>query len=422
MKSPSHGYSLNRDSLNRDSLNRDSLIFHVDINAFFASVEQIIDPRLSGKPVIVGNGCIASCSYEARAFGLSAGMSLREAVNRCPDVVILDGSEKVYRCFSKRVFEICLEVAPEIETFLDEAYLDLSGTKSLYGDPRQPASWLKSVIHQETGLHVTVGIGRNRMLAKIATKRAKPDGLRWIEPDQEDAFVQALSINDLPGVGPKTSRRLKALNIKTAGDLRTLSESHLTLMFGRIGQTLFKRCRGEDTRVIEKREIPRTISRETTFHKETHDSSEIQGMFYYLTERAMRTVRDRGLEVRTVETSIRYEDFKSETARRTMLHPTRLDRDVYTLVLELYDRIHARRVDLRHIGITLSGFNIHESFQPTLFEPEKQIRQVHLQDTVDAVRRKFGHQSLVVGKSLNLLGKLEQESYGFVLRTPSLTK
>lgn len=401
---------------------RRSLIFHVDIDAFFASVEQVLDPRLKGKPVIVGNGCIASCSYEARRFGLSAGMSLREAVKRCPDVVILDGSEKIYRCYARNVFDLCLRIAPSIETYLDEAYLDLSGTESLYGSPFGPAAWLKEEVFKQTGLTVTIGIGRNRMIAKIATKDAKPDGIRWIRPEHEEEILVALPIARLPGVGPKIGRRLGHLNVKTIGDLREISEESLVQIFGKIGSILHQRCRGEDTRVIHEREIPRTISRETTFHKETRDPDEIQGMLHYLSERAMRTMRSMGLETRTVEVNVRYEDFQSNSGQRTLPRYTRLDREIFTTALELLHRIDTRRVNLRHLGMTLSGFSTHHSFQPTLFDPQGEIQRVQLQETIDEVRRKFGHQSLVIGKSLNLLGKLEEESYGFVLRTPSLTK
>lgn len=401
---------------------RKTLIFHVDIDAFFASVEQVLDPRLKGKPVIVGNGCIASCSYEARRFGLGAGMSLREAVKRCPDVIILDGSEKVYRCYSRSVFEHCLRIAPSIETFLDEAYLDLSGTEGLYGSPFGPAAWLKETIHKETGLTVTIGIGRNRMIAKIATKDAKPDGIRWIRPEQEDETLIGLPIARLPGVGPKIGKRLGHLNVKTIGDLRQVSEESLVKIFGKIGSILHMRCRGEDTRVIHAREIPRTISRETTFHKETRDRDEIEGMLHYLSERAGLSLRLLGLETRTVEVNVRYEDFQSNSAQRSLPRYTRLDGDIYETALELLHRIDTRRVNLRHLGMTLSGFSTHHATQLGLFDPQGEIQRVQLQETIDEVRRKFGHQSLVIGKSLNLLGKLEEESYGFVLRTPSLTK
>jgi DNA polymerase-4 len=269
---------------------------------------------------------------------------------------------------------------------------------------------------------VTIGIGRNRMIAKIATKDAKPDGIRWIRPEQEDETLVTLPISRLPGVGPKVGRRLGHLNVKTIGDLRHISEESLVKIFGKIGSMLHRRCRGEDTRVIHESEIPRTISRETTFHEETRDQTYMDSLLHYLGERAGRSMRFLGLETRTIEVNVRYEDFQSSSAQRSLPRYTRLDREIVETALELLHRIDTRRVNVRHLGMTLSGFSTHQAIQLGLFDPSGEIQRAQLQETIDEVRRKFGHQSLVIGKSLNLLGKLEEESYGFVLRTPSLTK
>src|SRR5437773_9516424 len=176
-------------------------VLHVDIDAFFAAIEQQRDPRLAGRPVIVGAGVIASCSYQARAFGLRAGMPLSEARRLCPEAVILEGHAQVYRCFAEQIFARCRCLAPAVETYLDEAYCDLTGTERLHGDLVEAAGALKADIRAATGLTVTCGIGPNRMLAKLIGKTVKPDGLRRIHPPEADAFLCDRPIEPLAGVG-----------------------------------------------------------------------------------------------------------------------------------------------------------------------------------------------------------------------------
>jgi DNA polymerase IV len=185
-------------------------VLHVDIDAFFAAIEQQRDPRLKGKPVIVGAGVIASCSYEARRFGLRAGMTLSEARRLCPRAVILEGHAQVYRCYAERVFERCRELSPDVETYLDEAYLELTGTERVHGDFGRAAAGLKRAILEETGLTVTCGIGPNRMLAKLVGKTTKPDGLARIAAGEAEAFLTARPIEQLAGVGHAHARACAA--------------------------------------------------------------------------------------------------------------------------------------------------------------------------------------------------------------------
>src|SRR5439155_6498840 len=193
-------------------------VLHVDIDAFFAAIEQQRDPRLQGKPVIVGAGVIASCSYEARAFGLKAGMPLSEARLLCPQAVILEGHAQVYRCFAEEIFARCRAVAPAVETYLDEAYCDLSGTERLHGDLLEAARGLKRAIRAATGLTVTCGLGPNRMLAKLAGKTVKPDGLACVSAADADAFMRHQPVERVPGVGRAHARTLRSMNLRTAGE------------------------------------------------------------------------------------------------------------------------------------------------------------------------------------------------------------
>jgi DNA polymerase-4 len=367
--------------------------------------------------------------------------------------VVRDGSYPIYRCFAERVFDVCREYAPAMESHLDEAFCDLTGTDRLYGlddlpagEPPRVAREIAERIREEVGLSVSVGIGRNRMLAKMASKSAKPAGVRRVDPAGEDAFLRPLPVRLLPGVGPRTAAVLAKLNIQTIEDLRALPRDSLKAMFGQNGLLLHERCRGEDTRVISAREIPRSISRETSFHQDTIASEEIEGMLHYLAERAACTLRKLGLKTRTIEVKLRYSDFQEAAGGRTLRTPTQIDGDIFDVALGLRRSLHGRRAALRHIGVTLSRFVTDDGTHPLdLFEggdgepgcipgldgdiledisrsARKRTRSLSLCRSLDRIRERFGYSSVVSGKSIHLLGKLPQDAYGYILRTPCLTR
>ena len=399
------------------------MIAHLDIDAFFASVEQRLLPGLRGRPVAVGSGCIASCSYEARAFGLHAGMSLARARQLCPRLEVLPGSHSIYRCFAARIWELCRDFASGLETHLDDAYLDLAGMERLHPDPSAALARLRRLVRSETGLAATVGIGPNRMLARLAGKTAKPDGLRLVAPGEAEDFLLGRPVGELPGIGPRSAELLLRLNVRTIRDLRALPEAALTAMFGRNGSAFFERARGRDSRPVHAREVPKTISRETTFHRETADPAGIRAMLHYLVERAMKAVRELGLEARAVGVGLRYSDFKGADGGHRLPAPTDLEGPVYAAALELLAGLHSRRVALRHVGVTLSGLAPRDESQMLLFAPEAAVaRDERLARAVDDIRRKFGFSAITAGPSLDLLGSLRQDANGYVLRTPCLTK
>ena len=398
------------------------VVLHLDIDAFFASIEQLRYPALRGKPVIVGNGVIASCSYEARAYGCYAGQPLTEARRICPRVVILDGCEAVYRPFAEKTFALCAELSPDMETFLDEAFLDLTGVQKLHRDLLGRAARLKQRIREQVGLPVTVGLGPNRMVAKIASKAVKPDGLCRVKPSQVEKVLPGLPIDRLPGVGRRIEAELAKLNVRTIGDLRTFPATTLEQMFGAPGRALYERCRGKDTRPVHAQEVPKSISRETAFHHPVADPGELEGMLYYLLERAMRHARGLGLSVRTVRVWIDYVDSGREAAARSEKTPTRRDAVLFERARCILDRLFTRREAVRRIGVALSRFESGVGGQTDLFAAGADVVQEKLYQSLDQVRSRFGHASVVVGPSVRFLGKLEQDRNGFVLRTPSLTK
>jgi DNA polymerase-4 len=401
---------------------RGPAILHVDIDAFFAAIEQQRNPRLRGRPVIVGAGVIASCSYEARRFGLHAGMPLSEARRLCPEAVIIDGHAQVYRCFAEEIFALCRRIAPAVETFLDEAYCELTGTERLHGDLMEAARRLKRDVREATGLGVTCGIGPNRMLAKLVGKTVKPDGLARIDAADADAFLRDRPIEQLAGVGRAHAAMLRSMNIATIGELRALPVRVLETLFGSPGRQLHERCRGNDTAAVNEREVPASISRETSFHRQTADQVEHEGMLEYLVGRACRSSRELGIRPRTVSVRLRYAGGHADDRARSLKIATHADPVVLELALDLYHRLFTRRAALHAIGVTLSNFFRAEGEQGCLFAEREAGRRAALYQAFDGVRSEFGHGALVSGRALHLKGRLAEDQHGFVLRTPSLTK
>jgi DNA polymerase-4 len=396
-------------------------ILHLDIDAFFASVEQLKNPRLRGKPVVVGNGVIASCSYEARRYGLRAGMPLRQARRLCPHAAFLDGNQHTYSCFAEAVWEIARRWLPSMETYLDDAYGDLTGTEALLGHPLGVGRELRREVLEKTGLHITVGIGANRMVARLASKSVKPDGLAFVEGGQEDRFLADRPVGDLPGVGPATGALLREMNILKVRDLRVLSPEVLDAMLGKNGLHLYERCRGRDTRPVHEREIPHTISRETSLHRPATDEAEIRAFLQYLAERAMRTVRKLGLVTRALAVRVGYEDGQAGDASATLPRASDVDDEALPAVWECLERSLTRRVGVIRLGVTLSKFAVADP-QAELFESAGDPRRVRLHAALDEIRDRYGHAAVVAGPSIELLGRMPQNSRGYVLRCPSLTK
>ncbi|MFC1586781.1 hypothetical protein ACFL54_00585 [Planctomycetota bacterium] len=401
-----------------------SCMLHVDVDAFFAQVEKIINPRLRGRPVAVGAGVVASSCYLARRkYGISTAMTLSEARRRCPQLVILRGNQKIYQSFTDRLWRICKEFSPQVETFLDEAYCDLSGTGLLYENYEHAGHALRRRIKRELDMTVTVGIGTSRMIAKMASKDVKPDGCLYIPPGHELTYISAKPAGRLPGIGRAFQRALEDMNIKTIGQLRMLGRDAMTRLFGASGAVLYERCRGIDTQGIAEEKPPRSISRESSFYCDTADLTAIHGMLSYLGERAMRSVRDLNLKVKTVRVAIGYSDHRHEHMSRSLASHTVLDEEVFELALHLLVKLYTRRATLHRIGITLSNF-VSDAGQQQLdlfsrYDKQK-LRRLH--EAKDRIRQRFGHASLVAGRALCMLEDYERDHYGFILRGACLTK
>jgi DNA polymerase-4 len=396
-----------------------ALIMYLDIDAFFPSVEQVRFPHLRGRPVVVGSGVVASSSYEARRRGIRTGMPIAMAVRICPEVVVLKGHQHVYASFAEHIFDRCRRLTPVVETYLDEAFCDLAGTAAARRDPLEVGSELRAAIREEVGPSVTVGFASNRMIAKLAAKAVKPDGLAWVKPGGEEAFMEERPVGDVPGIGHVAAEILRQINVTRVSDLKQFPARYLEAIFGRRSPLIYERLRGRDPYV--RPSFPKSISRETSFTRDTADRREIAATLYYLAERACRAARTLRALPTHIETRVRYGDGESGTMRATYREASVLDRAVFGLANGLLDRMY-RRCQVRLVGVTLSGLVRADCEQGSLGCDPDASRLTDLYRALDSVRAKFGHSAVIAGRSVDLMSKLERDSYGYILRTPSLTK
>jgi DNA polymerase-4 len=402
-------------------------IIHIDIDAFFAAVEVLLNPSLKGKPVIVGGlpherGVAATCSYEARKFGVHAGMPLRKCYQLCPQGSFVRGNNQVYQAFSEKFFRILHEYTPDVEdASLDEAYLDLTRCRPLYRSFSATARQVKQRVEKELGLKVSVGVGANKILAKLATKRAKPGGFFEIERGREEEFLRDLPIDALPGIGPKAQVVLRLVNIQKIGDLWGLPRSTLRSLFGQGGEEMYLQSRGIDSRPVFTPTVPKSVSRETTFLEDLWDRRLLLAHLAYLCDRMTLSLRQEHLYAHIIEIKARYSDFKTEVRRRLLVMPLQEMGKIYKIAEELFlGLVASSRLALRLVGVKAS--DLVRARPLSLYEPYSE-RAEKLGWAVDKVREKYGFGSILTvrEKMLDSIYSFEPRR-GFVLKTASLTK
>ncbi|MCB9885113.1 MAG: DNA polymerase IV [Planctomycetes bacterium] len=414
-------------------------ILHVDIDAFLASLEQIRDPTLVGKPVVVGTGVVASRSYEAKARGVQTAMALAEAKRRCPELIVCDGDARLAERYRQRVAEVLRRFSPVVEVCsLDDFYADLTGVplriEQALADPtvapgeaslRALCEQVRAAVRAETGLSVAQGLGATRTVARMATTRAKPGGICEVMPGEESDFLAGFPVEVLPGVGHRTAGMLQQVGVTTVAELRALDRELLRQSFGARGDDLWLRCRGLDETPVKLTPTLQSISRESSFEPR-HDAGSqerafLRGMLAYLLDRAAAELRTQRLLARTVVVRVRHVDGVQGEKARSLREATDRTDVCMALAGELLDELLTRRVLVRLVGVTLRSLSAVSAAQGLLFGGEDQARK-KLFAAVDAVRARHGFGSLVVGEAAELLGKLPQGRHGFRLRTPSLTK
>src|SRR5215475_14638891 len=351
-------------------------VFHVDMDAFFVSVEELFDPSLKGKPVVVGGqrherGVVAAASYAARKFGVHSAMPLRTAAKLCPSAIFVDGHPDRHRECSEKVYTVLESFTPQIEMVsIDEAYLDMTGTERLHGPPLEAANKLHRQMKAETRLNCSIGIGTSRLIAKVCSGKAKPHGLLYVVPGQEAKFLAPLNVRDIPGVGKVTEQNLRELSIVTVQDIARREDRFLEEHLGKWGLALAGKAKGEDAGAwfagqIGDLDPAKSISHEHTYNEDTADVLQIEATLMRLSEMVARRLREQKAHARTLQLKLRYKDFTTITRARTVETPTQFDNEIFFEIRRLFYANWKKGVQVRLLGVQAASLSS-RSPQPDL--------------------------------------------------------
>jgi DNA polymerase-4 len=369
-------------------------ILHVDLDAFFAAVEQRDRPELRGKPVVVGiggsndRGVVSAASYEARRFGIHSAMPIRTARRLCPDAIFVPVRGSVYQRVSREVMAILRRFTPLVEPIsIDEAFLDVTGSNALFGDGPTIARRIKSAVHDELELTASVGVATTKLVAKIASDLRKPDGLVVVPPGEEAAFLDPLPISRLWGVGPQTATALREFGVVTIGDLARLDRSSLVRRFGRHGASLVDRAHGIDPDPVDDPDAAKSISHEHTFDVDTSDPEQIERTLLAMAEGVSGRLRAAHVKASTIAVKVRDSSFRTVTRQRTLPEATDLTEPIFRLAVELArPEVRGRRIRL--LGVAASHLG-EDGEQLGLF-PADDPRRRRVVEAADKVRERFG--------------------------------
>jgi DNA polymerase IV len=384
-------------------------ILHIDMDAFFVSVEELFDPSLKGKPVVVGGkaterGVVSAASYAARKYGVHSAMPLRTAAQLCPHAIFLDGHPTRYREMSRKVYDVLTRYSPKVEmASIDEAYLDLTGSERLFGRPMKAARSLHDDVKRDTGLNCSIGIATSRLLAKVASDQAKPHGMLWVPPGCESAFLAPLHVRRIPGVGKKTEEKLATYGIHRVGDMARLQESFVESILGKWGLALVGKALGLDAGGyfqgdVGDRDDPKSISHEHTFGEDSKDSEMLESTLAKLSQMVARRLREHEMHTRTIQIKLRYSDFTTLTRAHTLDQPTQIDIELIEHSRLLF-RKNWNGTPVRLLGVQASSLE-HSEGQLNLLEGEKTRKWRSALAAADKLRDRFGEKSVSVASGL----------------------
>lgn len=385
-------------------------IFHVDMDAFFVSVEELFDPSLKGKAVVVGGqrnerGVVSAASYEARKFGVHSAMPLRTAGKLCPHAIFVDGHPDRYRDYSQRVYVLLNRFSPLVElASIDEAYLDMTGTDRLHGPALRAAHSLHQKMKTETALNCSIGIGSSRLVAKVSSAQAKPNGVLWVIPGQEAKFLAPLDVRAIPGVGKVMEENLHNLGIRKVGDLASLEPAVLESHFGEWGLALAGKAQGLDAGGWFDTDVgadtdAKSISHEHTFGEDTADARQLESTLMRLSEMVGRRLREQGFHARTIQLKLRYKDFTTITRAHTLTSATQLDGEIFEQVRELFRKNWRQNAEVRLLGVHASHFAGEEA-QIDLLDGNRHERWKQALSAADRLRDKYGESSVTLASGL----------------------
>ena len=383
------------------------MILHVDMDAFYASVEERDNPTLVGKPVIVGGtaegrGVVAAANYEARKFGVHSAMASARAQRLCPQAIVIRPRMDHYAGVSRRIREIFERFTPVIEPLsLDEAFLDATGSESLFGSSAEIGRKIKQLIRSEMQLVASVGVAPNKFLAKVASDVQKPDGFVVVDPNGIQAFLDPLPVGRIWGVGKVTGQVFDRLGVKTIGQLRTLPVEALKDLFGSSGEHYWRLARGiDDRRVVPDREA-KSISHETTFPEDIDEKEVLRAWLVDLVEQVARRIRHHDLKGRTVEIKARFADFRTISRALTLHEPTNVTQELLVAGLRLLDnRLPPGHLPVRLLGFGVTQFDASRKTQQQLFDEHDRDRQSELDEVADQIAARFGQRAIRRGAGL----------------------
>ena len=378
-------------------------IAHVDMDAFFASVEQRDNPELKGRPVIVGSdpkggkgrGVVSTCSYEARKFGVHSAMPISIAYKKCPRGTFLLVDMEKYETVSNEIYNILYDFTPQIERAgIDEAFLDITGSYHLFGTPIETCLLIKSRIKEKTSLTASIGLAPTKMAAKIASDLKKPDGMVEATKEKLLDFLWPLDIDKMWGLGEKSKIVLNNIGINTIGALAKSDVEDIISLFGKNGVSFWQLANGIDERVVEPEGEAKSISNEVTFEEDTLDKDKIEATLVLLSEKVSGRMRDNGVKGRTITLKIRLEGFHTFTRSFTFKEATNLARNIYKEAKRLYNDFQTSDRRIRLLGVKMSGFSLRNE-QYDLFQGGSgNIKEEKVQTAIDKIKKKFGSHSI----------------------------
>jgi len=387
-----------------DKLRAPKQIIHLDMDAFYPSVEVLDNPELRGKPVIVGGskerGVVSSASYEARKFGVHSAQPMATAMQLCPNGIVLPGRMARYQEVSQQVFEIFHIFTPMVEPLsIDEAFLDVTGSIRLFGSPIEIAKKIKQMVVDKTGLTISAGVAPSKFVAKVASDMEKPDGLTVVARDKVSEFLDPLPIKKMWGAGQVTQKALARLNIHTFKDLRLASVEVLEKEFGKHGSHMHQLAMGVDQRDVVTLHEVKSIGHEDTYSKDILDLEPAKLELLSLANRVARRMRRKGLEGKTITVKVKYSDFKLITRSVTLHHCTNDSTEIYSNVCTLLEKTAVGKRPVRLLGISLSNLaDTGSRRQLSLFDlDESNEKKKELNKTADSIIEKFGNRGIRPG-------------------------
>lgn len=381
------------------------MIIHLDMDAFFASVEEREHPELKGLPVVVGGpsknrGVVAAANYAARKFGVFSAMPMSQASKLCPDLHILPVNMALYVSISKQIHEIFNRYTPEVEPLsLDEAFLDVSASIKLFGSAAEIAKKIKDEIKQELQLVVSAGIAPNKFVAKIASDFDKPDGFVVVEEKDMQGFLDPLPVKRIWGVGKKTEQQLNNYGISTIKDIRIQSERWLIDRFGKQGDHIYRLANGRDKREVISDARAKSISSENTFSEDISNRDTLISYLSYLTEQVTARLREKNRKGKTVNVKIRFHDFTTIVRSKTLQESTNQTEQIWQVVKVLFNAAVSTTAPIRLLGVGVSGFNNETARQGDLFSEESKYDE--LDEITDEINRRFGELKIHRGRNTN---------------------